>query len=277
MRRRFVEMLNHTCPRCGNQIPTEQLLNGRAFCGCGWFGAAATGPSKRAVVQDFDRKIIIGMVSATVALIGLFAHFATWGSYGFALPVVRVQQMTGTLSQSGYEELAKVCLQIGKYDCAKEAYADEYAAKRDPATLMSLASLQSRLGEKANALKTVESYFQTGAKATGAALLHGQLLESFGRVDEAAQAYELAISVSTDTLPVTATTNLVHIYMKQGKYAKAYDCIEVFHASAGNAGGYLNTEKAQLQTYLRKQANQPSSQQKPARRPAKANTPKPIV
>lgn len=259
-------MMNQSCPRCGNHIPHDRFVNGRAFCDCGWMSAPAANQTVIGNLNDIERKTVIGMVGVTVILVGLFAHFAVWGSYGFALPFVKIQQMTGTLSTNGYEDLAKICIELRKYSCAKEAYSGEFNARGEKAGLAHLARLQVRLGERAPALKTLEAYFKSGGQATDAASLYGQLLEEANRSDEAIRAYELAITHAGETLPVTATTNLVHILMKQGKYAKAYEAIESFQSSAGNAIGYLNTEKAQLESYLHRQADRGG--QPRSRRPA---------
>jgi len=260
-------MMNQSCPRCGTHIPHDRFVNGRAFCDCGWITPPAVQPSVVGYINDIEKKTVLAMVGVTVVLVGLFAHFATWGSYGFQLPFVKLQQMTGLLSKSGYEELAKVCIQLGKYSCAKDAYVGEFNARGEKAGLANLARLQVRLGERAPALKTLEVYFQSGGQATESASLYGQLLEEANRTEEAIKAYQLAIANAGEILPVTATTNLVHILMRQGKYAKAYEAIEAFQNSAGNAIGYLNTEKAQLETYLHKQAvgdGQPPRPRRPA-------------
>jgi hypothetical protein len=249
----------------------DRYIDGVAQCDCGWINVQQTAGKPN--YFELESKTIKLLLSAAVALVGLFAHFSTWGAYGFEIPVVTVQRFTGTLSAKGYEELAKVCISIGKYTCAKEAYYGLYSSKKRLSGLAQLASLEFRLGESVNALKTLDAYVKAGGNASEATLLHGRLLEQHNRVSEAIRSYELSIASSGQFLPVTATSSLVRILMQRGHYSKAYDLIVTFQDSAENAIGYLNTERTQLENHLHKQASRPGK----GRRPAKVQGPKPMV
>ncbi len=259
------------CAQCGVSLSNDRYQDGVAHCDCGWVNVQQT--TTKPNYFELEKKTIKLLLSAAVALVGIFAHFATWGSYGFEIPIVTLQKMTGTLSAKGYEELAKVCISIGKYSCAKESYYSIYSSKGRLTGLAQLASLEYRLGESLNALKTLDVYVKAGGNASEATLLHGRLLEQHNRVGEAVKSYEVSIANSGQFLPVTATSNLVRILMQRGQYNKAYDLISTFHDSAENAIGYLNTEKTQLENHLHKQANRPGK----GRRPARAQGVKPMV
>jgi len=259
------------CAKCGVGLTHDRYINSVAHCDCGWLNVQQS--SGNSNYSELDRKTIKLLVSASVAMVGLFAYFATWGSYGFKIPIVSILLFTGTLSPKGHEELARVCISLGKYSCAKEAYHSLYNSKGRVAGLAQLANLENRLGESVNALKTLDTYVKAGGNASEATLLHGRLLEQHNRVSEAIKSYEASIANSGQSLPVTATSSLVRILMQRGHYTKAYNLILTFHESAENAIGYLNTEKTHLQNHLHKQANRPGK----GRRPAKAQGPKPMV
>ncbi len=239
------------CPRCGNQIPPERFVNnGFAVCECGWTDST---PVLR-IVEKQEKKSIGIMIAMALLLIGGYAHLVSWGSYAVAIPFVKVQKMTGTLSNHGYIELAEVCTNLNKWSCAKDAYMDLYKSKRDMSGVSGLAKLHTRLGENENAMQMYAFYFQNGGKEGEAAIQYGKLLELAGRNEDAMKMYEFSIAARPGILPVEATTQIVRFMIKQGKYEEALDRITAFHESSGNAKGYLNTELQQLESYFSQQA-----------------------
>jgi len=239
-----------SCPRCGVEIPRDRFVNGTAICACGW---CDPGPNIKADIKN-ENKTIRTMVLSALVLVGLYAHLLNWGSYALAIPIVKLQQLTGTLSASGYNELADACLGLAKFECAKNADLDLYRERGDISGLAALAKLEMRLNENQEAMQASAAYFKAGGTSADAAIIYGRLLESTGQNSDAQKYYEAAIANSGVTLPVVATTSLVHLLMKLGKYEDAFARLEAFHASAENAKGYLNTEESQLQSYLSQQA-----------------------
>ena len=177
-----------------------------------------------------------------------------WGNYALEIPFVKVAQLIGMLSPSGYTELAEVCVNLAKFDCAKGADLDMFEKTGDLRGLEALAKLQMRLGENQNALSTSARYFRSGGKSAETGLNYGRLLLASGQSEMAIQYFDFAIANSGDVLPVQATTEKVRLMIKLGKYDQALASIESFYQSAGNAKGYLNTEHTQLEDYMSKQA-----------------------
>jgi tetratricopeptide (TPR) repeat protein len=231
------------CPQCNSAIPSERYLTGYAICECGWYDKT---PVAKAYVQ-FEKKVIASMLFAAITLTLLYGHMLNWGGYAFEIPIVKVEQLTGTLSKKGYEELAQACIVLNKWSCAQNAYLDLYRQAGDAEGLARLGHLQGRLNEKAAAQSSFASYFKAGGKNADAAIEYGTLLEGAGQMDAAMKAYEDSIRLRPETLPINATTSIVRLMIKVGHYDEAYQRIVAFHESAGNAEGYLNTELAQLE------------------------------
>jgi hypothetical protein len=238
------------CPRCGRDIPQDGYSTGFAICTCGWCDPT---PETRAS-KTSEKKTIRAMIIGSLALVVVYGHLVSWGSYSLEIPIVKLQKLTGTLSTAGYVELAETCISLAKFSCAKDTYLGLYEDKGDLNGLAGLAKLQVRLGETNDALATSARYFKAGGTNSETALNYGRLLESSGQFEPALQYYGLAISASGNVLPVQATTAKVLLLIKIGRYENAYADIESFYASAGNAKGYLNVEHEQLVQYLGKQA-----------------------
>lgn len=239
-----------TCPQCSNEIPSNRVLNGFAICECGW--CDNSGLNK--LNKKNEKATINAMVAGAVALVVVFAYLATWGSYSFEIPFVKLRQITGTLSKQGHIELAEACIGLGRYECAKSAFLEISTSLGDNSGIAMRAKLEERLGESAAALSSYAQYMRTNGKDSSAFVAYARLLENANQSEEAFKYYEGAIANAGETLPVQATTGLVRLLMKQGKYEEALTRIQTFHQSAGNAVGYLNTELTQLENYLGVQA-----------------------
>lgn len=239
-------MLHGTCPICSQPIPRERLSEGTVVCPCGW-----TDPSMTYKAEDaMEKKNIITLIVAALILAGGYAHLVNWGSYATSIPFTKVAQLTGMLSKEGYQNLAQACIELNKWNCAKDAFLDLYRSKKDVEGLSGLAYLQTRLLETDAASATFASYFKVGGKDGLSALRYAKLLEEKGQIDEALKYYELSVTARPLDLPVQATTAIVRLLMKQGRYEDALARITEFHESAGNAKGYLNTELAQLEQFF---------------------------
>jgi tetratricopeptide (TPR) repeat protein len=244
--------LRGLCPRCGNQLAGTGLAMGPTICPCGWYDKT---PELRADL-DREKKTIFGMAAASLLMVAIFAHLVSWGSHSMSIPLIKVKQITGSMSKQDYTELAEACIGLNKFSCAQEAFNDLYRKKGDPAGLAMLAHLNLRLGDEPKAMAAYKSYFAAGGKDGAAALEYAKILEANKLHAEAFTFFEASITSRPDLLPVQATTAIVRLLIKQGRYEEAYQRILAFHQSAENANGYLNTELAQLEEHLGKKKNQ---------------------
>jgi tetratricopeptide (TPR) repeat protein len=241
------------CPVCNSHIPNERYSTGHAICACGW-----TDPSPViAARKTGEKEVITVMVGVAIAVALGFAHLASWGSYALTIPVVKIQQLTGTLSAQGYQELANACIRLNKWSCASEAFIEMQAVTKNPEGLAMLGDLQIRLHETQAALTTYAGYFRVGGRDGEAALKYAKLLENHGDTEAAIKYYESSIELRPKILPIQATTGIVRILMRQGRFEDAQKRILAFHESAENAKGYLNTELAQVEAVLESQKPQP--------------------
>lgn len=242
-----------TCPRCNSQLHTNVMsgnirAGGLAVCSkCGWYESHAQAAER---VKTENQTITI-MITFAVSLLLISAHMLSWGGHAFSIPMLKAGQWTGMLSSRGYDELAQVCMDLGKYPCARTAMIENFQIHRTPEPLAKLARLQVRTQETQAALVTFASYFKNGGKDGDAALLYGQMLEQAGQDAEALKMLEFSIAARGEQLPIAATGGIVRIMMKQGRYDEARERITQFHASAGNAKGYLNTELAQIEQAIK--------------------------
>jgi len=264
--------IHGSCPRCGTEIPHDRYIDGQAICSCGWYDNRAA----RRAAEKMERKTILAMILSSVILAAGFVHATRWGSDAISYPVLKVQELTGILSASGYEKLANLCFNRGDYDCTKKAYQGQYAVSRDPIILARLAKLNMQLGLNQEALQVYANYFAAGGEEIEAAYLYGKLLEENGQYDQALAMYETAVQKSIDTLPVHSTGAIVRLLIKLGRYEEAYARIQSFHEISDQAKGYLNTELSQLEAHFTS-ASKAGKNSRSIPRPSKASQRKPVA
>ena len=251
------------CPICNSEITQDRhMTSGSAICKCGWTDSNVTDKAQRSL-EIKKAKIMVG-VAICAAL--FYGHCLSWGSYAIEIPFVKLQQMTGTLSKTGYETLAQQCVALNKYACAKQAYIESYHQHGDTNVVQELAHLQNRLGEKQESMQTYASYFKLGGKNAEAAVEYGNLLEGSNQYEAALSQYEEAMKMHPEVLPVNATSATIRLMIKIGRYEEAYKRLLEFHESDEHAKGYLNTELTQLETKLG-----PAGQKQAQEQGAKAN------
>ena len=204
------------------------------------------------IEKELEKRAIKSMYIAAAVLVTGFMYVSSWGSYSMSLPLIKLQQITGTLSPQGYEELAQACMSLGKYDCVREAYMGGFKKSADPIFFAKLGRFEARLGSLQPSINAYGSYFKLGGTDADATIQYAKLLEEANLLDEALKFYEAAIPARPEALPIQATAGIVRVMVKQGKYKEARERIMEFHRSAGNAKGYLNTELAQLNAHFGK-------------------------
>lgn len=239
-------MKYHTyCPRCGAEFTAEHHSAGSLICACGW---ADTTTEVKAEASHQKRSIQIMTGFAFLFVAGL-VHVGSWGNHAFSIPFTKAAELTGLLSTDGYRELAKTCVELNKWSCAEDAYLGAATAGFVEGYAQ-LGSLDARLNQPAKALQAYAAYEKSGGREQLPLIAFAKLLEGANQDAEATRVYEKSIQVKPEVLAVQATSGLVRIMIKQGHYTEAYERILAFHGSAENAGGYLNTEAAQLQKQL---------------------------
>ena len=236
------------CPRCGSEI--KNAHSGIAVCGCGWSDDSH-------VVQarvKAEKNVVLVLFLSSMALVLAYVHMVSWGSYAFQIPFTRAAQMTGMLSPAGYEELATACIGLNKFSCAESALLSAYQKSNQPIYLAKLARFQVRQNKIADAHNSYNAYFKAGGQDGEIMIQFAKVLEIENQNKDAIHYYKSSIAARPEVLPIQATSGIVRILMKEGRYKEAYARIIQFHGSAGNAKGYLNTELTQLKMYLSSKA-----------------------
>ena len=199
------------------------------------------------------------MVAAAFLIVVLGGYAASLGEHVVSYPFLKLRYHTGTLSKHGYDELANVSVELGKYEGAQRAHLAQFKSYGDAQALAKLGKLQLRLGENKAAASTYSVYFDRGGTDWEAAYLYGGLLDRLGKSEDALKFFELAVTQSEQRLPVLSTTAIVRLLIKQGRYKEAHARVIAFRSASDQAKGYLNTELKQLKDYFSTSKRSPSA------------------
>lgn len=234
------------CPRCGTEFTQTHFASGTTICSCGWFDESV----EEQATKKIEGTTIKAMVGFSVLFVLGFVHLGSWGNHAFSIPFVKAAEVTGLLSSDGLKDLAKTCTDLNKWECAETAYQEMAQDRGNVEGLAMAANLDAKINKPQQAIAFYQAYEKAGGKNAMSLLAFAKLLEGASQDQEAQRVYEKSIAANPSTLPVQATSGIVHLMMKYGQYAQAYERILAFHESAENASGYLNTEADQLRKQL---------------------------
>lgn len=234
-----------TCPSCESELKAN-FINFFS-CKCGWHDQKA----EKAVEENAEKRATKVFVVTAIGFIMMFMHTFTWGQHAFTIPFARVKQVTGMLGADGYKDLAAMCVSVGKYECAENAYDQQFALTKDPESLLNLANLQRRQKKVKEAIASYDRYFKAKGDNGDAMLNYARLLEQNKQDDEAVKYYMASIKARPQIVPVQATSGIVRIYMGQKKYGKAFERLNAFHRSSSTARDYLGDERQKLAALMR--------------------------
>ena len=237
------------CPQCAGGIAPDKKV-ALAICSCGWFDQK----SQRQQTHDLARKAAYGLTGAMVLVALLFNHVATWGNYATVIPVLRLRQVTGLLGANGYSHLADACMNVGKSACAENAFEQMAKKSKRPEALLRLARLESRLGKIPASVDAFQRYTKAGGKDGRALLAYGRLLEFHHQDAISSKIYKQSLKQAKSErdfgLQAQATSGVVGILIRKGKYRDAYVQLQNFRGSDMKARGYLNTEFTQVRAIV---------------------------
>ena len=134
-----------SCPRCGSGLHRNLNAIGLTICtSCGWTESRNQSATR---VRNENRTMVVMAVSALALLLGI-AHSINWGGHALEAPILKLGQLTGTLSPKSYNRLAEICAELGKYSCARSAYIESAQNHRNPEPLAQLDERRGAEGEQ---------------------------------------------------------------------------------------------------------------------------------
>jgi len=180
--------------------------------------------------------VVIGL---SVFMILAFIHIINWDRHSFAVIPLKIKYALGLSNQSNYRELAKICIERMKYNCAESALSVLAESSNRVEDLIQLGDLRRKIGIPQAAVLAYEDALKLAMKESSnkeLAEVHYGLAASFQSLQLSADAirhYDFAIQAKPEVLQITVTNNYIR-YLKQLGLA---DHIKRVVAEAKKRGG----------------------------------------
>lgn len=245
-------MFGRICPICSQEIEASRALETASgttlVCTCGYSDSNAQMHADRSAEK---RTITAFMIVCALILVG-FAHLVNWGGYALSMPFRQMARMTGTISPQGLEHVIQACFDRSKWDCVQDAHGELYQKTKNPEVLARLAHFRERLNRTEDARLTYDWYLRAGGQNAEALFRYADLLENAGDSSKALELYVKSIAAAGERLPVRAMTGLLRILMNEGRNQEAFDHLQAFYSSAGNAKDYFGSEYQSLENSIKR-------------------------
>lgn len=237
------------CPRCGNEIPQENLNAGILACSCGWVDR---GDLKRAERQT-SRNIFNVMLKVAILLVPVMIYLAQWRGFGIEVTILRLGSALGMLSPESQHRLAEIYLMTDNVPLALNKFKEIVKhSPKDWNTYTKLADMQMDRKEYSDAAQTLSAYIKNGGEDKSAAirLKLAQALGKAGQTDTAIEQFKQILAAEPNILQVTVTQAYVKLLIENGRWEDAKSVVHDFRAHGSNGKDYLGDELAQIEEHF---------------------------
>ncbi len=227
------------CKVCGSKLKKSGQT---VFCQCGWHASL----NNKVLVQR-DKKVIKGIVVASVALMLSVAYLGYWGSSSLSIIPLKVAQWTNSLDQSSFAELKNICMHLKKYDCVEDVYTSFYRSSDDLQALSELGHFQYRRKDFHSAAQTYQVYFKNQGRDVTAAYNFARLLEKSNNQADAERYYKFALMSRPGVVQITVMRAYIDLLVKTGQIQKAKRELFEFRPLSKRAGALVQQEYSRWQ------------------------------
>ncbi len=238
------------CPQCKQEIAEDRLRENIVICQhCGFSDQKSNKRLDKQVYKSFLKTSI----ALTIVLVGGFIQSVSWDQYAVSIIPLKLKQMTGTASITDMAEISKICFERKKWDCLSESLIKRYqmSPNTELETLAELGSLQFKLGQYAQAEKTLSTYFQQGGLNMDASYDYARSLSLQGEVDQASQVYQQILQAKPETLQITVAQNYIKLLMTNNRHREAKTVLDGIRASGSNANMFMDKEYKEIETVVK--------------------------
>ena len=238
------------CPQCKQDIDEARLRESIVICQhCGFSDQKSNQRLDKQVYKTFLKTSLV----ITVLLVGGFIQSVSWDKYAVTIIPLKLKQTLGMASLQDMTEISKICQERLKWDCYGQALAQRYqmSPNTEVETLAELGNLQFKLGQYAQAEKTLSTYFQQGGLNMDASYDYARSLSLQGQVDQASQVYQQILQAKPETLQITVAQNYIKLLMTNNRHVEAKSVLDGIRASGSNANMFMDKEYKEIETYVK--------------------------
>ena len=147
---------SHSCPRCGNQISMERMLNNVVVCTCGWSGDKSHFDAPKR--QFHVKKIVTVLSILAVAYLGIEGK--KWGKHFPERAYYKTISALKMTEAKDEARMAFICKELKKHKCAAQAYTKALAKSPKSYNLAGALGIELvKINEHDRAILTFQNFF----------------------------------------------------------------------------------------------------------------------
>lgn len=225
-----------TCPRCHLELGDSRKQGIPAVCNhCGY---VLTDSQARAE-KDFRTSSFIAITTFAAFLVLLITQLSHWGGYFVEVRWLQFRSMMGN-SIAVSERMAAICMDLKKYDCVEEAYAE--LGQQDPRLLSKLGHFQMARADYEGAARAYAAYVATGNPDLESVYLYAKALAETGQIEKAAENFETVIRAKPEVLQITVVQNYVKYLMRADRFDQAAEVITRMRKLDQTKSSFMDSE-----------------------------------
>lgn len=235
------------CPACGTQIPQDRYVGESVVCTCGWTNSTR---AKKELAKQTDRTVMTISLFATL-LVASFIQVVNWDKYSLSIIPLKAKQALGMASVGDYSEIAQICMERKKYDCAEKAYFGAFERNpQDLTHLEKLGDLQVKQDLMLSAAQTYETYFKSGGGDLMAKFNYAKALAATKDYKKADQYFRDVLKAKPETMQITVTRHYIEMLVSTNELQKAKNVIDHFRKQGSNTSLFMKKEYDEINQKL---------------------------
>lgn len=237
-------MIQHSCPRCRQQISGERLRIHPVVCNsCGLVAS----DSQREVENTLESSSLKAIIVTSAVILLSFMQLANWGNYAIEVIPLKVGDWVGNNSVKSKERLAEIALDLNKHDLVERMYRE--IAKINPTQLTRLGKFQMSRAKYKEAAETFGAVVAINKKNLEARYDYARCLGESGKIDEAMAHYDFVLKSKPGVLQVTVLENYIKHLVAANRLEQAKRVIESVQRSNSSVSQFMD---ARLKTIVEK-------------------------
>lgn len=194
--------------------------------------------------RDLARSSNVVMVILASVFIATIIQISTWDKYSLDVIPLLLKDMVGMTSAQDWEDKAKMCWDLKKWDCVEKEYTKAAQVDRDKYVRLGLYQMRRLKFEPA--ARSLSVYFKNGGEDLEAATAYAKALAELNQFDESSKYFNLVLQSRPEMLQVPVVVEFVKLLMKNEKFQHARRLIEDVRKQNPAGSQFMDSEYKQI-------------------------------
>jgi len=198
--------------------------------------------------KDLERSSATIMVVLATLVVATIMQIGAWDKYSLDVIPLLLKEMVGATSPQDWEDKAKMCWELKKWDCVEYEYTK--SAQNDRGQYVRLGHYQMRRLKFDKAANSFRIFFKGGGEDIEAAKAYAKALAETNQFDESSKYFNLVLDTRPESLQIPVVLDFVKLLMKNEKYEHARRLIEDVRKQNPAGSQFMDSEYKQIKKLM---------------------------